>query len=104
MLEARDLTLKFGGVTALSDVSVDIGHQELVALIGPNGAGKELVAERVVASTARARSSVHFEGQDIAGWRCTTWRRPGWRAPSGHPPAPAHERARQAFWWAATCA
>ena len=40
MLEARDITLKFGGVTALSNISIDIGHQELVALIGPNGAGK----------------------------------------------------------------
>lgn len=39
-LRVEGLSLSFGGVSALSDVSMDIGHNEMVAVIGPNGAGK----------------------------------------------------------------
>ena len=40
LLEVRDLTLRFGGVTALNGVSFTVGRGELFAVIGPNGAGK----------------------------------------------------------------
>ncbi|WP_431903524.1 ABC transporter ATP-binding protein [Amycolatopsis thermoflava] len=40
ILEVHDLTLRFGGVTALDGVSFDVGRGELFAVIGPNGAGK----------------------------------------------------------------
>jgi len=68
MLEARDLTLKFGGVTALSEISVDIGHQELVALIGPNGAGKSSLLNVLSGFYRPSKGSVRFEGQDIGNW------------------------------------
>lgn len=40
VLTVRNITLSFGGVTALLDVSFDVGKREIFALIGPNGAGK----------------------------------------------------------------
>ncbi|MDP3925627.1 MAG: ATP-binding cassette domain-containing protein [Hydrogenophaga sp.] len=40
VLQARDITLRFGGVTALAEVAIDVRDNELLAIIGPNGAGK----------------------------------------------------------------
>jgi branched-chain amino acid transport system ATP-binding protein len=65
MLEVRDLTLRFGNVTAFEDVSFDVAAGELFAVIGPNGAGKTSlfnVLSRVYQPTA---GSVRFEGADL---------------------------------------
>ena len=65
ILEVRDLTLRFGNVTAFADVSFDVGRGELFAVIGPNGAGKTSlfnVLSRVYQPTA---GSVRFEGADL---------------------------------------
>ena len=43
ILEIRDLSLRFGGVTALAGLSMEVRKGELLALIGPNGAGKTSV-------------------------------------------------------------
>ena len=40
LMRAEHLTLRFGGVVALSDVSVNVRESEILAIIGPNGAGK----------------------------------------------------------------
>ena len=40
LLSVSEVTVKFGGVVAVEDVSLDIGLGELVGVIGPNGAGK----------------------------------------------------------------
>ena len=40
LLEVRHIEKRFGGLTALADVSLTINHREIYGLIGPNGAGK----------------------------------------------------------------
>jgi branched-chain amino acid transport system ATP-binding protein len=65
MLEVRDLTLRFGRITAFEDVSFDVARGELFAVIGPNGAGKTSlfnVLSRVYQPTA---GSVSFDGEDL---------------------------------------
>ena len=55
LLELKDLTIKFGGVTALNSVNLKIYQGEILALIGPNGAGKTTVFN-VVTGVYRATS------------------------------------------------
>ncbi|MGC2410829.1 MAG: ABC transporter ATP-binding protein [Methyloceanibacter sp.] len=43
LLKVEHLTMRFGGLTAVDDVSFDVGRQDITALIGPNGAGKTTV-------------------------------------------------------------
>jgi len=43
LLQLDRVTIRFGGLTAVSEVDLKIGHDELVGLIGPNGAGKTTV-------------------------------------------------------------
>ena len=67
-LRAQNVTLKFGGITALQDVSLEVGQDELVALIGPNGAGKSSLLN-VLSGFYKPRSgSIEFEGRNISGW------------------------------------
>jgi ABC-type sugar transport system ATPase subunit len=67
-LRADAITLRFGGVTALQDVSLEVGRDELVALIGPNGAGKSSLLN-VLSGFYRPKSGrIEFEGADITGW------------------------------------
>ncbi len=67
-LSAEGITLTFGGVTALSEVSLTVGRDELVALIGPNGAGKSSLLN-VLSGFYRPRSgTVTFEGTDVSRW------------------------------------
>ncbi|SDY51643.1 ABC transporter ATP-binding protein [Herbiconiux ginsengi] len=61
-LEVRDLTVAFGGLTAVAGVSFDVEPGEIVALIGPNGAGKTTVFNAVCA-LVRRRGSVSIDGE-----------------------------------------
>ena len=67
LLEVRDVTLRFGGVTALDGVSFDVLPGELFAVIGPNGAGKTSIFNCLNAVYHPQEGSIRLEGQDIVG-------------------------------------
>lgn len=66
-LELQDITVKFGGLKALSELSFDIRSGEIVGLIGPNGAGKTTVFNVLTGVYKPARGNVRFEGESLLG-------------------------------------
>lgn len=67
LLETRNLTIQFGGLVALNDVSLSLNHSEVLCIIGPNGAGKSTLFNLISGIYQPTRGSVHLEGQDITG-------------------------------------
>jgi len=65
LLSVREVTVRFGGVTAVERVSLEIAEGELIGFIGPNGAGKTTLM-RVITGIAQAQhGSIHLNNQDI---------------------------------------
>jgi branched-chain amino acid transport system ATP-binding protein len=67
ILELRNLTMQFGGVKALDDVSIHVNKGEICALIGPNGAGKTTVFNVVTGVYAATSGDIVFKGDSISG-------------------------------------
>jgi branched-chain amino acid transport system ATP-binding protein len=65
LLEVDDVTLTFGGVTALRHVSFDVGRSELFAVIGPNGAGKTSIFNCLSAVYRPASGTARLDGVDL---------------------------------------
>jgi branched-chain amino acid transport system ATP-binding protein len=65
-LSVEHLSLRFGGLTVLEDVSFAVERGELFALIGPNGAGKTSVLN-CISGIYRGSGVIRFRGADIAG-------------------------------------
>jgi branched-chain amino acid transport system ATP-binding protein len=64
-LEIRGLTLRFGGVTALSNIDMKVHTGELVAVIGPNGAGKTSLLNCITGFYRPQAGQIVFNGRDI---------------------------------------
>ena len=73
LLEARDVTKVFAGITALDAVSLDVDTNEIVGLIGPNGAGKTTFFNCLLGLSRPEGGSVIFDGRDLA--RIPTYKR-----------------------------
>jgi sulfate-transporting ATPase len=67
-LDVRDLTVRFGGVLALSDVSLSVEPGEVVGLIGPNGAGKTTLIDAVTGFARGYRGRVTLNGTVLDRW------------------------------------
>lgn len=67
VLELRNLTMKFGGVTALDKVDLHVNKGEICALIGPNGAGKTTVFNVITGVYAPTEGEILFNHGNIIG-------------------------------------
>jgi branched-chain amino acid transport system ATP-binding protein len=67
VLEVDGLTLQFGGLRALDDVSFHIDEGEILGLIGPNGAGKTTCFNAVTGVYRPTGGDIRFEGESIVG-------------------------------------
>jgi branched-chain amino acid transport system ATP-binding protein len=67
LLRVRGVSLRFGGLTVLDDVDLDVDAGEIVALIGPNGAGKTTLLNCVSGMHKPAAGSIRYRGQDLVG-------------------------------------
>lgn len=66
MLETRNLTVRFGGHTAVDDVSARYEPGTLTAIVGPNGAGKTTYFNLVSGQLRASAGTVHLDGQDLS--------------------------------------
>jgi branched-chain amino acid transport system ATP-binding protein len=64
-LRLEGLTRRFGGVTAVDNISLSISKGEIVGLVGPNGAGKTTLVNLVTGFVPKSAGQVFFEGADI---------------------------------------
>ncbi|MFZ1169906.1 MAG: ATP-binding cassette domain-containing protein, partial [Bradyrhizobium sp.] len=78
VLEVRGLTKRFGGLTAVKNLDLDVYAGEIFGLIGPNGSGKSTAMKSIMGIERPTAGKVIFQGEDIAG-------------------LPAHKIARKGF-------
>jgi branched-chain amino acid transport system ATP-binding protein len=63
LLQLDKATIRFGGLTAVSELNLQIGHNELVGLIGPNGAGKTTAFNLITGVYQPTTGEISFDGQ-----------------------------------------
>ena len=66
-LEIRGLTIRFGGVTAVKDVALEVREGEILSLIGPNGAGKTSVFNVVTGFARPSAGDIRYRGTSLVG-------------------------------------
>ena len=66
LLEVKNVTKKFGGLTANNDVSFDVHEKEILSVIGPNGAGKSTLFKMITSFLPTTSGEVYFKGEKIS--------------------------------------
>ncbi|MBN2332470.1 MAG: ABC transporter ATP-binding protein [Deltaproteobacteria bacterium] len=69
MLEVKNLTKKFGGVTALNDISFSLEKGEIFGIIGPNGSGKTTLINCITGFVSTTEGDIVFNGRNIKGMK-----------------------------------
>jgi len=67
ILEANNLTMRFGGVTALDNLSMHVNEGEVLGLLGPNGSGKTTFFNVITGLYRASSGNVSFRGHDLTG-------------------------------------
>lgn len=65
VLKLENITMQFGGVVAINNLSLDVNKGEIVSLIGPNGAGKTTAFNVITGVYAPTNGAVYFNGKEI---------------------------------------
>src|ERR1700722_1594944 len=65
-LQVRDVTVRFGGVTALDGVALTAAPRQVTGIIGPNGAGKTTLLNSVCGFVRPQAGQLEFDGTDLA--------------------------------------
>ncbi len=65
MLEVEGLTVAYGGLKALSEVSLAVEEGQLIAIVGPNGAGKTTLFKTISGTVAPVSGAIRYEGRDL---------------------------------------
>jgi branched-chain amino acid transport system ATP-binding protein len=68
MLTVRDLTVRYGRITALRQISFTVDTGELVSIVGPNGAGKTSTLAAIVGTVPTASGEIRLDDTVITGW------------------------------------
>ncbi|MET0748526.1 MAG: ATP-binding cassette domain-containing protein, partial [Rhizobium sp.] len=67
MLDVRGISVSYGGVVALRDVSLSVGEGAIVSLIGSNGAGKTTTLKAIIGLKSVSSGEIHFDGERLDG-------------------------------------
>lgn len=67
ILTVEALTKRFGGFTAVDEVSFSVGEGEILGLIGPNGSGKSTIFNMIAGSLRPTAGTIRFRGQSVGG-------------------------------------
>ncbi|MCL2067917.1 MAG: ABC transporter ATP-binding protein [Treponema sp.] len=67
MLRTSHVSLQFGGLTAVSDFSINVENDEIVGLIGPNGAGKTTAFNMITGQYTPTSGEIYLENKNITG-------------------------------------
>ena len=65
ILHVENVTMQFGGVVAVNNLSLDVNQGEIVALIGPNGAGKTTAFNCITGVYEPTNGLISFQGQTM---------------------------------------
>jgi len=68
VLRTDGVTKRFGGLTAVDDVDVEVHEGEIVGLIGPNGAGKSTLFNCITGTLHADEGRVYLQGEDVTDW------------------------------------
>ena len=66
LLEVKNVTKRYGGLTANNDISFDVAEREILSVIGPNGAGKSTLFKMIASFVPTTSGEVIFKGERIS--------------------------------------
>jgi branched-chain amino acid transport system ATP-binding protein len=85
LLEARAVTMRFGGLLALDGVDLDVPAEKIVGLVGPNGAGKSTLFGVLSGLLRPTAGAVFMDGEDVTGTSARSRARRGMARTFQHP-------------------